>query len=185
MHSKYDRSNGKQISRAKIVENVRKSNFRLLHSRDKREAARAADRLVDAILNLKLWMYRENVTIKTLAEGLGLNMNTVQKWLQGFSRPRPICRLNLERYTKETIKAVDWSTQFEIEEARKYVEFYKSSIQKKRDAGVSKKRRLAYRDGDKMRLYNCCILCGEPIPYEIRVFIERSPMGVWRDQGPA
>lgn len=179
------RKDGPGLSLVSVAETARKNNYILAKSSDKVHAAQIADRVASCVTKLRNWMHKNRITIAELAKSVGVSLTAASSWTRAGSRPQPIWRLRIQELTSGEVPAVEWSSEREIRASRAYIEFYENVIQKKRDAGVDRKKRLAYRDGDKMRLYNACIIAGKEIPYEVRAFIERSPNGAWKNTGPA
>lgn len=168
-----------------ISEAVRRKNYRLSNSKKKKFAAETADRIVACLVKLREWLTDQNCTIRRFAEVVGCAEVTAMQWLRGRSRPLPVWRVRIERATHGSVKASEWSTEREVAEAQRFIEHYETEKKKLIDKGSYNRRREQFRDPVRMRLYCSYVICGKDIPHEIKAFVERSPLGSWKQTGPA
>lgn len=185
MGTRLQRRDGFGTSRTAITEAVRRKNYRLASSKNKDFAAEIADRIVDCLQRMRVWLEKENCTIKRFAKVIGCGEGTAMHWMRGRSRPLPVWRIRIEHITGGSVKAVEWSTQREIDEAKHYIDHYEKEMARLVETGADKRRRERFRDPSKMRLYNAYVICGMKIPHEIRAHVERTPLGAWKQSGPA
>lgn len=185
MSTTLQRKDGPGTTRIGVAEAVRRKNYMLKHSPNREHASQIADRLVVCVEKLRRWMHDNGCRVARLAQIVGCGEGTAKRWTVAANRPLPVWRVKIERATGGAVKAVEWSTEREINEARRYIAHYEEQKAKLVNNGSFKRRREAYRDADRIRLYGSYAICGEEIPYEIRSFIERSPLGNWKQTGPA